>query len=203
MYAVFFFLFAIMTLPIRLDAYGAFGKGYEPGGYVRARAYHVGIRLDWHLIRQDGQYSITLRFVRKKKSKGRDVKNVGLVIVEQYRILHSSRMLMNALNGLSKGLRLHANMRIGTGDAASTALVCAAVQVLSGAVRGLRAQIIPEYAAHALTGEIRCIAFFRAGRIIIAAMLYLYAKSLKLAEKEAGGKQNGKNAHQLRHADGA
>lgn len=68
--------------------------------------------------------------------------------------------------------RFTARLRIGTGDAARTALLCGAVSsaayALRGAAKSGRVDVRPDFSGEALEGEVRAAAMLKLGRLLRA-----------------------------------
>lgn len=203
MYAAIFAILGIFSLPIRLDAFAAFGTGYAPSGYIRLRVYGIGLRLDWQLTRQNGKLDLIIGHGRGGGQSKRDVAASARNHKARLALLKQSPVLHRAIKSLIATLRVHARMRIGLGDAAATALACGFMQTVCGQFRFVRAQIIPEYSAKHSAAEIRCIAQLRMGKIALTAALYLLAGMMCSARSKTGGKTRGKKSHWRGNANGA
>ena len=184
------FLYAFLTLPMVLDIRFSTDDRTMIRGNIRLRIGAVVLHAPFHVEQQKFYYlrigstlRIRVSFGLKKRKK-------------------PSSFLIRNLKSWLDDLLFVINIRLGTGNACSTALCCGALHGLFSILPQAIVHIKPQYDQAGYFLQVHCIAVFRLGKLFLtAAMIALD----HLSAKGTGGRANGnhaKQANQLRHANG-
>ncbi len=183
MYAAFMAVWLLATVPVDIRIFLSITAVDAPSATLDRPLYGTGIKLHFRLSRLHEQLFLLLRL-------GNNQKEFALRLTLSKKPRTSFK---NMYPPLKKHLssffaRSGAHIRMGTGDAAATALWCATIQSLNMFNLPFTLYAEPIYDVSSLVFQLRCISFFRLGKLWITALLLWAAQ---LTKKMAGGMQHG------------
>ncbi len=182
MLAAFMGLWTLATVPVSLRVFLSVTASDLPLGTLHVRFYGFNVMLHFRLIRKEERLFLGLKIGEDGKER---LFPIELGAPRQPSLLRFAPLKQQLFSFLqANGLRL----RIGTGDAAATALCCAAIQSLNMLRLPFALYAEPIYDVSTFVLQLRCISFFRLGKLWITALLLLAAQLMK---KFSGGIQHG------------
>lgn len=183
------FLFAFLMTPVAVDFRFYTDDRTLMGGIVCLSLYGITFRAPLQVEKRDGFYF--LRIGKRHKFK------------LQFQLKKKRKLPgLQPIKGWLGNFLLFIDLRVGTGNACSTALFCGALQELFSCLPRVLCTVRPQYDHSGYRLQVHCIAVFRLGKLFLTAAVMTLRR---LAAKRAGGRANGnhaKQANQLRHADG-
>lgn len=196
MYGVIFLIWAILIAPVKLMVFVASSHAFLPSGYICINFFGLSFRLHWqiHHDERGGHLIITLGKHRLLYKPGESDMDFKTIISSIRKSSYAKKMIKK----LFYSLRLHVNGRIALGDAALTALFCAALQQCLCRIRWLSSSITPDYGAAGYMLEVKCMMFFRVGTLLLTFVICAVAMMRK-----SGGAHYGKtgSGHQFSYAN--
>lgn len=152
------------------------------------------LQLDWKLIQTASGPQIVLRYSSRKHIHERKMNDMSGINKQTLQaIIHSASIKRHLLSYL-KLIRFHANIRLGTNDAANTALLCGFLHALMGCFPQIRGKVTPDFQSPSFCADISCIAPFRLGKLFVSAAMGAFSYlSFQLRHKR-GGADHGSTA---------
>lgn len=183
------FLYALMVTPVSAALFLRADKT-EISGKIRFTLWGLTACIPFSLVRHHGFF-----FCAGKKRIPLHVKKR-----RRPRLTVCFPPLKKQLHSWLRNVYLLLNVRIGTGDAAQTALLCGALISVFSVIPNAKAQIKPEYSAPVIRGTLHCIVSFRLGKLFLTFALLALATVVRSMGGRTDGNHAGK-ANRLGHAD--
>lgn len=122
------------------------------------------------------------------------MKNMRARGAEAAKALHLSSSFKKHIRQYLKDLQIKAEIRLGTGDAAVTAVICAFLSGLIGCIPQALGSVTPDFHSKVFCADISCIAPLRLGKLFVSAAVAAFALLRCRLRKIGGGAKYGSSA---------
>lgn len=174
-----------------------------PAGIAVIKTIGIKVKINWEIKKTERGYEFHVRFFDKSRQRESSMSAMRQLRSKISPLVLSVPYLKENLMGYFSGMYAIATIRLGLGDAAATAIVCGALGGIIGCFPRIDANVIPDFRNEMFSADIKCIASFRLGKLLLSAVLILCASLTQKMRQKSGGVMHGSSAsHQQRDANG-
>jgi len=180
-------VWAVVILPIIIKVNIALGDDFLPVVIFHFKTIGFSFYAKGRLvIDEDGldfKISFQHRLMRPEKSmKGLRGKNGAAL-----NMIRSDQKLLKNLFSYVSSAGIHLKLRIGSGNAATTAMLCGLLNAALGCVPRIHLQIVPDFRTTQVCMQLKCIASFHLGKLLVSAAVLLRSAVMQAVREKAGG----------------
>lgn len=160
-------------------------------GYVKIKTIGAEIKLDWKLVHTENGPDFVLRLSNNRQSSMKSMKvsrDVSSIISGAFR---NSTILHKNLARYVSQIHIQTDIRLGLSDAAATAIGCATLAAMIGCFPNIKGRVVPDFQSELFCAEVRCIASFQLGKLLLSAVIFLQAMMQQLIRRKSGGAFHG------------
>ena len=158
-----------------------------PMGVAVIKTIGITVKINWEMKKTEQGYVFHVRFFDKNRQKKGNMSVMKQIRGRINPLVLSAPYLKTHLVGYLSSLQAIATIRIGLGDAAATALACGALFSIIGFSSRVKVCVIPDFRNEIFSADIKCIASFRLGKLLLSAVLFLYAALVQKIRQKTGG----------------
>ena len=180
-------VWSVLIWPLAVRIKVSLGSGHPLSGSIAVKSIGLGLKMDWKLTHTVQGATISLRFSDGRYSHSKSIQSMRHTNEQIIEAIRTTPSLQKALASYISSVHLKSDIRIGTGNAAETALVCGSLSAILGCLPHARGQVIPDFQNEILCLDLQCITSFQLGKLFLTVLVYLRCRIVKRIQQIAGG----------------
>ena len=187
--AAFMVIWSLIILPVIVKVNIAFSDDLLPVAVFHFKTVGISFHVKCRLVVNEDGLDFKVSLMRNSLSSEKSVKAMGNKKLTGW--IKTDRQLLRYLSSYAASAGFHLKCRIGTGDAAMTALVCGTLSSVSACFPRARVLIVPDFRTPQVCMQLKCIAFFRLGKLFLSAAAILRSAVMQSVREKTGGLVHG------------
>lgn len=184
-------VWSLIILPIIIKVNIALSDDCLPVAVFHIKTIGVSLHVKCRVTANKNGFDLKVCVQHRTSRPEKSVNAIGNRNEKVLKLIKSDQQLLENLYSYVSSSGMHLKLRIGAGDAAVTALICGSLSSALGCFPSIRLQIIPDFRAAQVCMQLKCIASFRLGKLLISAAVLLRAAVLQAVRKKSGGLAHG------------